>query len=171
MSRLLVILSLGALLLWSCGPDKPSTCSGADPKFKVVLKLSSRPLPADTVVRVTYAGSAKEDFRLSDPDARLEVTFCQKANQDGTPLEASGPVTAGLDGAGGAAGAAGAAGAGGATSELDGVPALVCQLFTAGFTELEVSGTGFTTVKYELTPNKEHCTLEKALVLDDQDAG
>src|SRR3954453_2968481 len=100
-----MILSLLALLLWSCGPDNHRTCSGQDPAFKVVLKLTSRPLPADTVVRVTYAGSSKEEFRLSDPDARLDVTFCKLRDEHGLTIDAS---TANPDGADGVTGAAGA---------------------------------------------------------------
>ena len=178
-------MSAFALLLWSCGPDKPRTCQGDDPKFKVLIRLGARPLPSDTVVHVTYAGSAKEAFRLSDPKAQLDVTFCQAVNLDGTPFDSSRPAETGLDGAVGAAGAAGAEGTAGAAGTTGAagaagapaapndhsVPALYCQLFTAGFTELEISGSGFMTVDYELTPNKEHCVLEKEFVLDAPDAG
>lgn len=176
MFRLLAFLSLCGLLVWGCGPDKLRDCSGAAPKFTVVLKLGARPLPADTVVHVSYAGSGKEDFRLSEPNAQLEVTFCQIANEDGSPLDASASASTGLGaaGAGGAAetgGASGAAGAAGAQNQPNTVPALICKLFTAGFTSLEVSGSGFMTVHYDLTPDKELCTTEKVLVLDAPDAG
>lgn len=168
MFRVLLLLSAFALLLWSCGPDKPRTCSGDAPTFRVLLKLTSRPLPADTVVHVTYAGSAKEAFRLSNPKARLDVTFCELANEDGSKLEASAPMATGSDGSAGAAGAGGAAPE---ESAGNGIPALVCKLFTGGFTELEVSGSGFTTVGYKLSPDKERCTVEKPLLLDAPDAG
>jgi hypothetical protein len=158
-----------AFFLWSCGPDKLRTCSGEDPAFTVVLKLAARPLPADTVVHVTYAGSAKEDFRLSDPDARHKVTFCRPADKNGAPLDASAPETTLLDGGGGAAGAAGATGSGAESLDPNVVAALYCELWTAGFTELSISGSGFTTVDYDLTPKDDECTIEKECVLDSPD--
>jgi hypothetical protein len=164
--RLLVLLSLFAVLLYSCGPQKPWTCSGEEPAFKVLLKLSAGPLPADTVVNVMYAGSGMEEYRLSEPHARLKVTFCSYADENGVPFDASAPSSSAM-------GAGGSAGAAGATSGLDdslGVPALYCELWTAGYTELDVSGTGFMNVHYDLRPN-EQCTVERTLVLDAPDAG
>jgi len=163
--RVLPTLALGLLLLWSCGPDNQRTCSGEDPAFKVVLKLSARPLPADLVVRVAYAGAGKEVFRLADPNARHEVTFCHLADETGTPLDAS--TTEGIE----AGGAAGAGGAAPDTGNPGQVAALYCELWTAGFTELNVSGTGFVTMDYDLTPKRNQCTVQKELVLDSPDAG
>lgn len=176
MLRVSVVSILCALLICNCGPDK-RTCSGEEPAFRVVLKLANRPLPADTVVHVTYAGSGKEDFRLSHPDARLEVTFCRTVDENGMSFDASGAAPAA---GGGSAEALGAAGAGGAAGALEAasdeddsraVTALACDLWTAGFTGLKVSGTGFATVEYELTPKQDRCTVEKAFVLDSPDAG
>ena len=158
MIRLLTSLALFALLLWSCGPDKP-TCTGQDPDFKVVLKLSARPLPPDTVVHVIYAGSGSEDFRLSEPGARHEVAFCQVADEDGVPLEASAPVIMG------------AAGAGGEPETPPPVAeSIYCGLWTAGFTQIKVSGTGFATMAYDLS-KAGRCTVERRIVLDSADAG
>ena len=163
MFRLLVLLSLVALLLWSCGPDS-RTCSG--PNFQVLLKLTARPLPPDTVVRVTYAGSALEIFRLSDPTAPHKVAFCRVADANGAPLDAS---TAEPTGAAGAAGASAEPDADEPAVEVD---AIYCDLWTAGFTELNVSGTGFDTVKYELAPKAGLCTVAPPpFVLDSPDAG
>ncbi|MEI9937121.1 MAG: hypothetical protein WDO69_07835 [Pseudomonadota bacterium] len=162
MFRFLASMSLIALLLWSCGPDSPRACSGEDPDFTVVLKLSARPLPADTVVQVTYAGSAEEDYRLSDRNARHEVVFCQVADENGTPVDASAPD---------AVGGAGAAGAAGAGNAPDVVESLFCAFYTAGFTHIKVSGSGFETVEYDLAPKGDVCTVNEPLTLDSPDAG
>ena len=161
-TRLLVFLPLLALHLSSCGPDKPRACSGEEPAFKVILRLTSRPLPADTVVHVGYAGTAKEDFRLSDPSARLKVTFCSVTDENGEPLDASAPL---------ADGSAGSAGATSGSSDSEGVPALFCKLYTAGFTELTVTGTGFMAEPYQLRTDPDQCVVKKDLVLDAPDAG
>jgi len=155
--RLLASLALLALLLWSCGPDKP-TCTGQDPDFKVVLKLLARPLPPDTVVHFIYAGSGSEDFRLSEPGARHEAAFCQVADENGDPLEASAPVITGAAGAGGES-----------ETPPPVVESIYCALWTAGFTQIEVSGTGFTTMGYDLT-KAGRCTVERRIVLDSPDA-
>ncbi len=160
MFRFLASLSLIALLLWSCGPDS-RTCSG--PNFRVTLKLTAGPLPADTVVHVTYAGSGMENFRLSDQRAPHKVAFCQVLDEDGAPLDAPASEVTGT---------AGAAGAGADSGDgAQGVAAIYCELWTAGFTELKVSGTGFATVKYDLAPKEGLCTVdEPSLVLDSPDA-
>ncbi|HYP74967.1 MAG TPA: hypothetical protein VER12_03390 [Polyangiaceae bacterium] len=165
MFRVLVCLCSFALLLWSCGPDKAVTCSGEDPTFELVIRLTARPLPADTVVRVTYGGSGKEDFRLSDPDARHEVTFCKIADDAGAPLDGSSSDAIAQ------AGAAGAAGAAAYSGDSNGVAALYCELWTGGFTELHISGSGFSAMDYELVRKKDQCTLRKEIVLDSPDAG
>jgi len=181
--KVLMSLASIALLLWSCGPDSRNKCSGQDPDFQVLLKLAGRPLPADTVVHITYGGSATEEFRLSDRNARHEVAFCQVADEGGAPLDASaaqsmgtagaaGSADAGGDaGAAGAAGAAGIAGAGGSVDPPEVVPALFCKFWTSGFTQIKVSGTGFATVEYELAPKGGLCTVEKEYTLDAPDAG
>jgi hypothetical protein len=162
--RVLISLAVLALLLWSCGPDSPSTCSEGDPDFKVVLKLAARPLPPDTVVHVTYAGAGTEDFRLSDRNARQEVAFCLVADELGVPLAKGAPQPMNDAEAAGAAGAAGPSG-----DAPEQVLALYCEFYTAGFTRLKVSGSGFTTVDYQLA--KKSCTVNKEFVLDLPDAG
>ncbi|HET7545928.1 MAG TPA: hypothetical protein VFK05_38935 [Polyangiaceae bacterium] len=162
MIRLLGLLSAFALALYSCGAVKPRSCSSEEPEFKVVLKLGARPLPPDTVVHVAYGGSGKEEFRLSDPSARLRVTFCCPADENGVPF-----ADCALPGNS----AAGAAGAASGSEDSPGVPALFCKLWTAGFTELEITGTGFMSVDYKLRPKEDTCIVERLLVLDAPDAG
>lgn len=176
MLRILIWLSLLALLLWSCGPDNEQSCSGAEPAFKVVLRLMARPLPADTVMRVSYAGSGMEEFRLSAPNAQHAVTFCQVADENGAPLDGSTAEVTGATGAAGAAGATGApgaAGAAGAATDTDQpgvVAALYCELYTAGYTELKISGSGFASRTIQLAPKDKLCTVTSNLVLDAPDA-
>ncbi|HKO52790.1 MAG TPA: hypothetical protein VJV79_34015 [Polyangiaceae bacterium] len=161
MFRLGVSLSFVALLLWSCGPDS-RTCSG--PSFRVLIKLTAKPLPPDTVVRVTYAGSAVENFRLSEPSAPHKAAFCRLRDENGAPLEASAATDAG------AAGAAGATADPGEPAQV--VASIFCELWTAGFAELKVSGSGFDTVIHDLAPKQGQCTVdEPPLVLDSPDAG
>ena len=112
------------------------------------------------MVHVVYAGSATEDFRLSDPKARHEVVFCEVADENGVPLAPSAQEPTG------AAGAAGAA-----DDSPRAVQSLYCRLFTAGFTQLIVSGSGFTTVKYDLALKDGECSVVKPFVLDSPDAG
>ena len=170
--RVLVLLSLCALLLWSCGPEAHLNCSGADPVFKVVLKLMARPLPQDIVVTVEYGGSGKEEFRLSDPRAKHEVMFCRVADDTGAPIDGSVPEATGAAGATGATddiGAGGAGGAGGAATDPDlpaPVAALYCELYTAGYTDLLVTGSGFAPAAYPLSPKNSLCTVEAEFVLD-----
>ena len=162
-----MLLSLVALLLWSCGPDS-RTCSG--PNFKVVLKLESRPLPADTVVRITYAGSAMENFGLSERNVRHKVAFCQIGDETGARIDASAPEPMGTAGAAGAGGEGGAAA--GSSDVGTVVTAIYCDLWTGGFTQLNVSGTGFDSQQYDLAPKGGVCTVEEpAFVLDSPDAG
>jgi len=170
--RVLVVLSLFALLLWSCGPEAHLNCSGADPVFKVVLKLMARPLPQDIVVTVEYGGSGKEEFRLSNPRAKHEVLFCRVADETGAPIDGSAPEATEATGAAGATGAAddiGAGGAGGAATDSDQpapVAALYCELYTAGYTDLQVTGSGFAPQAYPLSPKNSLCTVEEGFVLD-----
>lgn len=141
------------LSLLGCGPDQ-RPCAGGEPNFKVVLKLSGRALPPDTVVHVTYGGSGMEDYRLTAPNSlRQEVIFCSAADEAGEPLDAS-------------AAAAGASG-----DEPSPPLALFCKLYTGGFTTLEVSGTGIETTSHELAPRGRECPVKRTIILDAPDAG
>ena len=146
--------TLACLLLLSCGPDR-RPCSGTHPNFVVVLKLAARSLPADTTVHVTYGGSGTEDYDLAGTNPRHEVLFCSAKNAAGVTVDASlAPADA---------------------SSGDGDPALVaelsCELWTGGFTTLEVRGTGFATMIYKLTPEASKCTVSREIVIDSPDAG
>jgi len=162
--RILASFASSALLLWSCSSDSRITCSGQEPDFIAVLKLAGRPLPADTLVHVVYAGSGFEDFRLADPHAPHEVAFCQVADENGVPLDPSAQAPTDAD----AAGAAGAAGSGDSPPVVE---SLYCKLWTKGFTQLRVSGSGFATAEYDLTPKEGQCTGLVVKVLDSPDAG
>lgn len=129
----------------------------------VILKLGSRPLPPDTVVRVTYGGSGKEEYRLSEPNAVHEVVFCRPANAQGEPLATE--REAGV-------GAAGDDGSAPPMSDApDEVESLYCELWTGGFTELAANASGLMTMQYELRPQSRECTVRKTIVLDSPDGG
>ena len=156
MLRVLAVVVAGAVLL-GCGPEKPK-CTGSNPDFKVTLKLSDRPLPADTVVHVTYGGTGMEDYVLAAPTTP-EVVFCDPADENGTPIE---PVSAAEGGA---------AGAGGAANEQVPVSELVCGLWTGGYAKLQVSGTGLDgAASYPLAPT-DACVVVTTIVLDSPDGG
>lgn len=196
MFRYLALCALIALACAGCGPDQRQ-CSGTHPNFVVTVKLGARPLPADTVVRVTYGGSGVEEFRLSEENPRHEVLFCTRklavaqlgdaAAEPSGAAGANGAVesdgaagtdgaadtdgAAGTDGAADTDGAAGTDGAAAGGAQVNEVEELSCQLWTGGFTKLEVHGSGFLVTSYDLKPEQAKCTVTRQLVLDSPDAG
>jgi hypothetical protein len=154
--RLLAPLTIASLLLPGCGPDH-RRCSGPpQPDFVVLLKLSDRPLPPDTVVKVTYAGSGTESYNLASPSSNQEVVFCSPATADcSAPTDVSS-----------AAGAAGAS-----NDDAPPTEALRCELWTGGFATLNVEGTGLNDTSYDLTPDDSMCTVSHCIVLDSPDGG
>lgn len=151
--------ALATVLLLGCGPN--ARCSGAQPNFVVLLKLAARPLPSDTVVHVTYGGSGVEDYRLSEPNAVHEVVFCRPAKADGSPVDALQ-----FD-----AGGEGSAADAGASSGTDEATAVYCELWTGGFTKLQVTASTLPTSSYELARRDKQCTVTETIVLDSPDAG
>jgi hypothetical protein len=146
------LATLGWLLLSGCGPDKPQ-CSGPHADFNLIVKFANRPLPADTIVHVTYGGSGMEEYNLAAPGDQ-EVVFCQVADADGHPLEASVPT-------------AGAAGEG----NDEPVQALACALWTGGYSKVEVRSVSVAPVVYPLSPRDHVCTVDELILLDLPDAG
>ena len=137
-----------------CGPDRPK-CTGSNADFQVTLKLTDRPLPADTVVHVTYGGTGTEDYVLAAPTIP-EVVFCDPEDENGNKIDRS---------------ADGAAGAAGSSGEEQPVAELGCQLWTGGYTKLQVSGTGLDgNVSYPLAPT-DACMVVRTITLDSPDGG
>jgi hypothetical protein len=159
--RFLAPLTIACLLLSGCGPDH-RRCSVPHPDFVVLLKLSDRPLPPDTVVKVTYAGSATESYDLASPSKCPEVVFCTPATPDCSNLDQ-------VSGAACTTGATGAAGA--SNEEAPPADALSCELWTGGFATLKVEGTGLNNPSYDLTPDDNVCTVSQCIVLDSPDGG
>jgi hypothetical protein len=150
---------VAGLLVPSCGPGQDHRrCSGPHPDFVVLIKLSDRPLPPDTVVKVLYGGSGTETYDLASPNRDPEVLFCAPAGADCSALP---------DGAS----AVGAAGAAGSAGEDASVEALRCELWTGGFATVTVQGTGLTDPSYDLTPDDKVCTVSRCLKLDSPDGG
>ncbi len=157
MLRFSAVLLLTSVLFVGCGPDH-RRCSGPHPDFVVVLELSNGPLPADTVVHVTYGGSGMEEYVVAAPSSDPEVVFCSPASMDGGAL-------ADTDGA---AGAAGSANAGVSSSSIE---ALRCELWTGGVATVTVRGTGLSGMSYDFTPDDNQCTVRQTVVLDSPDGG
>jgi hypothetical protein len=156
--RLTVPLTIASLLLGSCGPDHRH-CSGPQPDFVVLLELSNRALPKDTVVKVTYGGTGTESYVLANPGSDPEVVFCNVSQADKCPAPEQG-------------GASAAAGAGGAADEASTeVAALCCELWTGGYATLQVAAAGVADTIYKLTPNDSQCTVSQTIVLDGPDGG
>jgi hypothetical protein len=143
--------TLGWLLLSGCGPDKPR-CAGPHPDFKVVVKFGNRPLPADTIVRVTYGGSGVEEYNLAAP-GNQEVVFCQVADADGRSLDASTQAD-------------------GAAGESNGEPvqALACELWTGGYCKVQVRSASVAPKIYDLSPRDHVCTVEERIQLEAPEA-
>lgn len=163
----ILLLASPVLLFPACGPDpKPSApCDGPD--FDVLISSLEGPLPADTVVVLTY-GSGTEQYALSDPSTP-EVLFCTPLDSEGQPLEAGAPTAAqgGAASDGGLAGAGGSAGSG----SLDVVGSLRCTLWTQGPATLEVTASGYPDLKQELKLQRGTCTVEKSIELAPEDGG
>ena len=152
MHRHAALVLLGWLFLSGCGPDKPR-CSGPHPDFNVLVTFGNRPLPADTIVRVTYGGSGIEEYNLAAP-GNQEVVFCQVVDTDGNPLEAS-ALTIGAAGEG----------------NTEPVRALACALWTGGYSKVEVRSASVAPVTYSLSPRDHVCTVDEEIKLDPPDAG
>jgi hypothetical protein len=118
----------------------------------VIVKFANRPLPADTIVHVTYGGSGMEEYNLAAP-GNQEVVFCEIADAEGHRLDAS-------------AEAEGAAGAG----ENEPVQALACQLWTGGYSKVEVRSASVAPTVYPLSPREHVCTVEEVILLEPPDA-
>lgn len=151
MLRHVALALLGWLMLPGCGPTKPE-CSAPHADFIVLLKFANRPLPADTSVHVTYGGSGMEVYDLADPGTH-EVVFCDPADASGRTLDAS------VQGA-----------AGESAGDSEPVAALSCQLWTAGYCTVQVSGTGLPSTTFALSPREHVCTVDETLLLDPPDA-
>jgi len=144
--------TLGWLFFSGCGPDKPR-CSGPHADFSVVVKFANKPLPPDTIVHVTYGGSGMEEYNLAAP-GNQEVVFCRVADADGIPLDASAPSQ-------------GAAGEGNAEP----VQSLACDLWTGGYSKVEVLSAGVAPMVHNLSPREHECTVKELILLDAADAG
>jgi hypothetical protein len=152
-ARLWLWLLISGLCTMGCGPDRRE-CTGPHADFVVLLKLRDRPLPADTVVHVTYGGSGMENYALAQPDATHEVVFCHSASLDGgVELDAASTAAAGASG------------------DDDGVQALRCELWTGGFAKLEARSASFSAMTYDLSPRERQCTVTQTIVLDSPDGG
>ena len=92
---------------------------------------------------------------MARPSAIHEVVFCTPEDAAGNALDAS----------------VAAAAAGSAGDEPGVVEALHCELWTGGFTTLQVRATGLEPTDYDLTPRDHVCTVERKITLDNPDAG
>jgi hypothetical protein len=153
-ARSWLLLLTSGLCTLGCGPDR-SECTTPHADFSVELRLRDRPLPADTVVHVTYGGSGMEDYSLMMPRATHEVVFCHPSNSN---CMADGDAGSAL-------------GAAGAPADDGGVQEICCDLWTGGFAKLEIRASGLTTMTYELAPREHVCTVTKTFVIDSPDGG
>lgn len=112
-----------------------------------------RVFPDDTVVRFEYGGGV-ETYALNETRTRL-VVFCEPQFP-----------TLGAGGAGSSSAVAGDSGAGGADSNSP--AAIVCELWTAGATKVDVQARGFAPLEEEqqlLQVNATECTVRETLVV------
>src|SRR5712671_6928455 len=86
-------------LLWlACqeSPPQGSQCPLGQPAFHLTIKAADGLLPVDTHLRVTYSGSAMEDYDLAHPSAGLSVV-CTPQAAEGGDVEESGTAQFGED--------------------------------------------------------------------------
>lgn len=145
MIRSLLAVSLLPLLI-GCGPDQRQ-CTRSQVSFKVVLELPGQPLPEDTVVRVMYGGSSVEEYRLDERGVHHEVVFCGPADAKGMRLDVP---DSGFVGA---------------------ADAIACDLWTGGYTSVQVLAVGIAPTEYPLLPQEDGCTVSRPITLDTADGG
>jgi hypothetical protein len=154
---------LFALLLASCKKDDPLPPAGCNgPDFDVLIAALDVPLPADTVVRVKYAGGQMEEYRLADRETP-QVLFCEPTDREGNPP--------GSGGHGGHTAAAPSAGGEGGAASGGGVEAIRCTLWTDSSATLIVETSLFPTVETELSAKKGKCTVSAEILVGPGDAG
>lgn len=132
-------------LLIACGPDKRQ-CTRSQTSFTVVLQLPGQPLPDDMVVHVMYGGTSVEEYSLNERSVDHEVVFCKPLDEKGAELDldASLPATA---------------------------YAVSCDLWTGGYTSVQVLATGIAPTEYSLLPQEDGCTVLRKIELDAADGG
>ena len=135
-----------ALLLASCGPDKRQ-CTRSQVSFSVVLELPGQQLPEDTLVRVMYGGSSVEEYRLDERGVHHEVVFCGPADANGMRLDVPDSGFVGP------------------------ADAVACDLWTGGYTSVQVLVAGVAPTEYPLLPQEDGCTVSRTIELDTADGG
>ncbi|MBI4705949.1 MAG: hypothetical protein HY744_33065 [Deltaproteobacteria bacterium] len=101
--------------------------TGPQAQFVLHVTAEDGPVPADTSLRVKWSVGEEPEFLLSDP-----TTW--KTLEDGSNLVCQVDADAGLP--------------------PGGLDELVCELWTSGATEVEVSATGYGTDKRTLMPEQ-----------------
>lgn len=83
-SRLL--LTLGAALAAGCDASttpEPGACPPPRPAFSLTIRaVDGRELAQDTTIDVSYGGSGREQFSLSQPRTEGRVVFCETPTDD-----------------------------------------------------------------------------------------
>jgi hypothetical protein len=145
-----------ALSLPGCPDDEPPPCDGPTMAFKVLLVAAEGPLPEDTVFRVKHgSATGTEDFRLDADFPSSDVVFCCRATRDGECTEVADVAS---DGDGGPAP----------------VEGLLCELWTDGAAQVNVSASGYPDLDEMLEArSSEGClqTVNVTLTLVRRDAG
>lgn len=142
-----------------CGPDaRPEEpCNG--PSFNLVVRAEGQPLPPDTRLNVRYGANPDgEPYVLGKTNTPQAVRCTEDSSPGGAPAVEA---------------AASAAGTGGAGGEESAEPssvvwALRCLLYTQGPANVDVTATGFETIKDRpLAPErKRRCEVDTEVVLE-----
>jgi hypothetical protein len=148
--------------MMSCEDDsaQPADCPSG-PDFEVLISALDAPLPADTVVTVTYGGGVMEEYRIPD-HGKHHVLFCMPSDREGNPVETGGnggqgPLEGGASGRGGFPGS--------------GFEALSCSLWTDGPASLSVETSRYPTQTQELRAKEGKCTVSSEIELGLGDGG
>lgn len=164
-----MVLGLVGLVALGCGPDKrpQEGCDG--PTFNLVVRAENGPLPSDTRINVIYGSNQKgEPYELGQP-ARKQAVFCDEdtsvggASGDGDEQDDTSQAKVN----GGAGGDRNAEHAPGPMPSTQ-VQALRCRLYTQGPARVDVTATGYKTVKDYNLPfieDEPHCRVDAEVTL------
>ena len=162
--RRAILLTL--LFSMSCKdePPVPPGCGGPDFDVLVKTTLEDVPLPADTVVHVTYGGGLIEEHGI-ERGARHDNVFCDQTDRHGNPVSAAGQGGQGVSETVGPAGEGGAGGVG------SGPEALRCRLWTDGPAMVKVMTSVYPTVETNLRGARGVCTVPAEVEIGPSDGG
>lgn len=160
---LLVFAPLGVSSCNDDGGKPPRDCPRQQPAFRILLTAEDGRLPTDTFLKVTY-GSGTDTFSFAEAGGSHEDLCCRPWTDTDAGLP---PTTCGASATGDASRDAGPDG--GAGPE-----ALLCDLWSNGVAELDVTTAEYPKLAQSLSAERDECgvrTVEVRVELRHADGG